>query len=324
MSKNLLSGLFDGQGGEGGGEENLSDLLRSVSTTGMPSISELVDSELVRMQKEGWSRDSYGGWMRGYHASFVVNSDCPRALMYHKVSDQAIEEFPPRTLRIFGNGNDVHSRIQSYLHRYLRGTWICARCHSVHNAHELYLDYLETYNHQEYERVSESTVSLSSEPEPVPEFCLTCDHEAFLYDEWRVIDLDTGLSGKADGILRLPEETEDIVLEIKSSNARSFGAMGPLTPLMLKYKKQIGLYMNALRISRGVILVENKNTQELAEYPVTLQELSQYIKPILSNMERVNHVLLGHAPEPRAVRVPECGHCPYFGNPCHPVREESI
>ena len=73
--------------------------------------------------------------------------------------------------------------------------------------------------------------------------------------------------GRADAIVSIDDEL--YVLEIKSANKYAFEKMDRPDPAHLK---QVQLYMHYFKIDRGIILVENKNDQELKEFTVHRDE----------------------------------------------------
>lgn len=87
-------------------------------------------------------------------------------------------------------------------------------------------------------------------------------------------DEDRLLWFSPDAILNV--EGEDMVIEIKGYKAETFDKMDENGPAPTDAWKQVNLYMHLLNLKHGLILVENKNTQELkvwcVEYDGTLAQ----------------------------------------------------
>ena len=83
-------------------------------------------------------------------------------------------------------------------------------------------------------------------------------------DREKVVKLDEPpISGRVDFILRHGEYGQ-VALELKSINARGFGALnkGPKPEHVI----QLQIYLNLLPMEKGVILYENKNDQQLKSF----------------------------------------------------------
>ena len=83
-------------------------------------------------------------------------------------------------------------------------------------------------------------------------------------DREKVVKLDEPpISGRVDFILRHGEFGQ-VALELKSINARGFGALnkGPKPEHVI----QLQIYLNLLPMEKGVILYENKNDQQLKSF----------------------------------------------------------
>jgi hypothetical protein len=77
---------------------------------------------------------------------------------------------------------------------------------------------------------------------------------------------DLSFSGTMDGILY-----DDSVLELKSINTNGFNQVQTFGPKVGHYM-QIACYMLATNRTKGVIIYEDKNTQEYSEHVVELKE----------------------------------------------------
>jgi len=86
--------------------------------------------------------------------------------------------------------------------------------------------------------------------------------------------------GRADAIVSI--DNEPYVLEIKSMNSYAFKRLEEPDKAHLK---QIQLYMHYFNIDKGIILVENKDNQELKEFVAgkdekILQEISANLREL--------------------------------------------
>ncbi len=114
--------------------------------------------------------------------------------------------------------------------------------------------------------------------------------------------------GRADAIVTIDNEL--YVLEIKSMNRYAFDKLEAPDPAHLK---QIQLYMHYFNINKGIILVENKDSQEMKEFIVTRDDriLNEIFISfgILKEMTQANTI----PPKPNFNRDEKwrCDYCPY-------------
>ena len=85
-----------------------------------------------------------------------------------------------------------------------------------------------------------------------------------------------------DAILEV--EGEKMIVEIKGYKAESFDKMDENGPAPADAHKQVNLYMHLLGLKHGLILVENKNTQELKVWCVEYDK--EMVQPYL---DRIYH-----------------------------------
>lgn len=78
---------------------------------------------------------------------------------------------------------------------------------------------------------------------------------------------DYGLSGTQDGIAY-----DDSVVELKSANSNSFNRVNTFGPLG-GHPFQVGTYVLTTGAEQGVLIYENKDTQEFKEFVLTRDEL---------------------------------------------------
>jgi CRISPR/Cas system-associated exonuclease Cas4 (RecB family) len=115
------------------------------------------------------------------------------------------------------------------------------------------------------------------------------------------------ISGRADAIVTL-DDGQLYVVDFKSIS--SFG-FRPLDQPKTDHIKQVQLYMHYFKIPRGILLYENKNTQELKEF--FLEYDPRLIKKLLGNFE----VLKGQIDKnivpaiPKDIEKWRCRYCQY-------------
>ena len=88
--------------------------------------------------------------------------------------------------------------------------------------------------------------------------------------------------GRADAIISI--ENKLYVVDIKSSNDFKFQKLGIPD---LAHIKQIQLYMHYFEILQGILIYENKNTQDLKEFLVEYD--SDFCKKIISEFEELKY-----------------------------------
>lgn len=111
--------------------------------------------------------------------------------------------------------------------------------------------------------------------------------------------------GRADVIINV--EGEPHVVEIKSINSVSFGKLMAPDP---DHYKQIQMYLHYFNIKKGILIYENKNTQDLKEFSVEYDE-----KTVKEVLERF-HILKAQIQNNTVPNVSEidpwrCTYCPY-------------
>ena len=73
------------------------------------------------------------------------------------------------------------------------------------------------------------------------------------------------ISGRTDFVIRLPNNKNDMLLELKSINNNGFGKLnGPKSEHLI----QLQLYLNILDVTEGIVLYENKDNQKLKEFHI--------------------------------------------------------
>lgn len=286
--------------------------------TKLPHVVAIIEVEqrLRQQRQKGFYGDAES-IMPGFHPSFISGTDCQAAYWY-SLGDHDRDDVEPKLQRIFDNGSDVHSRIQAYLAPRLVGTWRCRKCQATHGQQPAYMKFLREHAHNNpgYADEIAHTATESADPIPMPEQCVTCGRKTadefnplFVYKEWRIIDPETGIVGKTDGILVY--EGKYIPIEIKSANNRVCTGL-PRYNATIKYRKQFQLYIDRLLAQHpqlpftkgGVFIYENKDNQQLIELECWLDE--NVVGPIKQRCQKVLSEGRG-----RAVLNDDCRECPY-------------
>ncbi len=117
---------------------------------------------------------------------------------------------------------------------------------------------------------------------------------------------DQVFRGRADAIITL--DNESYVLEIKTMNKGAFQFSS--APQKAHYR-QIQLYMHYFNITKGIILIENKDTQELKEFLIEKDE--QEIKKIFEEFEILKKQIATDEVPMKPIDLEEwkCRYCPY-------------
>lgn len=192
-----------------------------------------------------------------FHPSDLSGAFCPRAWSLYNFHPDGyrIKEGsnPPRIKRVFGNGNGVHARIQGYFQRQgiLWGRYVNLRTGKEHVGF------------------------------PTPGM----NPDEWVYREIKIRHDEDNILGSNDGDLLF--DGDKIGLEIKSMNSESFKWLqGPKA----MHREQVLIYLHgkewmrrmkaqghlggfvdefdALPIKEFRVLYENKDNQELKEYPI--------------------------------------------------------
>lgn len=89
--------------------------------------------------------------------------------------------------------------------------------------------------------------------------------------EFKVFNDDPPIFGYGDGMLNW--ENEEIVLEIKTMNSEAFEYARIAGKPRASHVMQLLIYMKILKKAKGVLIYENKNTHDLAVFPIEVSEL---------------------------------------------------
>lgn len=125
------------------------------------------------------------------------------------------------------------------------------------------------------------------------------------------------IHGRADAIVSI--KGEPYVVEIKSVNTAKFRKDEP----DIDHIKQIQLYLYFFKIKKGILVYENKDTQELKEFPVSYNEnlVKELFSFFNSLKEKIDKNLV---PEiPKDIEDWRCEYCPYI-EACEKIQEVKI
>lgn len=297
---------------------NAFDALIGKPKANLPHLVPIIETEQVAIQRrsEGFYGDAES-IMDGFHPSFISGTTCQAAYHYNRSIENKFH-VDAKLQRIFDNGSDVHTRIQRYLSARLVGTWRCRKCQATHGQQPAYMAFLEktAATNPGYADELAHTATVSASPIAAPAQCARCERKAadefnplFVYKEWRIIDPETGIVGKTDGILAF--DGKYVPIEIKSANNRTCLTLAKTGP-SLKYKKQFNLYIDRLKAQHpdlpftdgGIFVYENKDTQQLIEIECWRDDA--IISPIL---ERCRKALTEGRGE--AILNDDCLNCGY-------------
>jgi CRISPR-associated protein Cas4 len=111
--------------------------------------------------------------------------------------------------------------------------------------------------------------------------------------------------GRADAIINI--DGEPYVVEIKSINSNSFFKLAAPDP---DHLKQLQLYLHYFKIKKGIVIYENKNTQELKEFSVEYSE--DLVKELLEKFHILKAQIESNiVPSVEEVVEWKCSYCPY-------------
>jgi len=164
-------------------------------------------------------------------------------------------------------------------------------------------------------------------PPKSAKFLKICDNGNGMHERWQNWFIESGilvakeyplkrpkyrLSGKIDAIILLDNLVSEMigelaVVEFKSANERNFKEMDTNNIPKAEYVEQIQLYLHFLSIPYGIIIVENKNTQDVLEFFIEYNE-KQSMK-LLSRIEYINKCVNEKKLPSRPFSSPKCYEC---------------
>jgi CRISPR-associated protein Cas4 len=123
------------------------------------------------------------------------------------------------------------------------------------------------------------------------------------------------IHGRADAIINVKGQL--YVLEIKSINSTKFRKDEP----DIDHVKQLQLYMFFFNIKKGIILYENKDTQDLKEFILDYDE--GLVKKLFADFNQLKEkVEKNVVPEiPEDIEDWRCEYCPYIES-CEKIQEQ--
>lgn len=92
------------------------------------------------------------------------------------------------------------------------------------------------------------------------------------------------ISGRIDAIISVNDVMA--IAELKSANSKTFESMRKSNSVDIKYLSQIQLYMHLTGFDLGVVVVENKDTQEILEFWTEYDE--EMAKGIIKKITTIN------------------------------------
>lgn len=131
-----------------------------------------------------------------------------------------------------------------------------------------------------------------------------------LIEAEKTIELDE-ISGRTDAWIKI--DGKDYLVELKSASQFSFDWMLKKNAPKKEHVEQLMLYLHLANIQKGIILVENKDNQQLLEFHISYDPFVA-----MDLIYRVNR-RIGFAKERKAPPIPqgktpacsECGYCSY-------------
>lgn len=114
------------------------------------------------------------------------------------------------------------------------------------------------------------------------------------------------IKGNADAIILKPYTKERHVAELKTINSQSFRAL--IKP-KFDHLIQVNLYMLLLNIFRGIVLYENKDTQEFKVYEVEYD--TDLITPLMERMVVAHGYFQVRRLPPMTEKIELCPSCPF-------------
>ncbi|MCS7134452.1 MAG: CRISPR-associated protein Cas4 [Candidatus Pacearchaeota archaeon] len=123
--------------------------------------------------------------------------------------------------------------------------------------------------------------------------------------------------GRADAIISI--KGEPYVVEIKSVNSAKFKKEKP-DPA---HVKQLQLYLYFFKMKKGILIYENKDTQELKEFVLDYDE--ETVREVFSEFNKLKELLEKNViPDiPKELEDWRCDYCPYIEE-CEKIEEEKL
>jgi len=114
------------------------------------------------------------------------------------------------------------------------------------------------------------------------------------------------ISGRADAIIDI--DGKPYVVEIKSSSQYKFANLDKPEP---DHMKQIQLYLHFFKIPQGILLYEDKNTQDLKEFPVEYDPflVQNVLRDFKTLKEQIDKNII--PPIPKDIEPWRCEYCEY-------------
>ena len=225
---------------------------------------------------------------------------CSRAIVYQMLGYKQAE-FEGRTLLIFENGNSMHNRIESILGQ--TGLLIAPEF---------------SFEKPEWRISGRSDAIIKNFlPHEPSNNIIKLLEPVFLTDEnGNTIRENNNKIKVEDRLIYEGPDNDVMIVELKSISDKSFGY---LKEGKLEHQLQLNLYMYLTGIRMGMLLYENKNTQEMKEYFVPYNV--DLAKIIVSQILYVNDFVNRKELPPREFERSDfqCRYCGYKDE-CWPVK----
>jgi hypothetical protein len=240
----------------------LQDLMRNVRNPDKFSLKKELDLWLETKFTDLATIDR--GHSGNLHASAI--SGCTRVEFYKRIDAPAVSvgKKDGKTQRIFDNGSAFHDRMQDYYKRMgiLWGNWSCHGCGGFGKNKKMVTVKKALFNagcRFKNCKQPKCPLKFKEEWEPGQEI-----HPYFKYKEpGFTIPAPYRISGYTDGII-IPNG-DKIVIELKSIRDDRYRQ---LTEPEEYHQHQTQIYLEGFKVEKGIVQYENKNTQEIKEYPV--------------------------------------------------------
>lgn len=247
----------------------------------LPEKNELSEGMLFEKFDEMYVKwNESKGTREGLHASSVLQDEAEFCFREHILALDFLpspRQIPVKTLRKFWHGWILHEKWQALFNEEM--------------SEEQFVDWMKRF----------STV-FEPNAEEMEAFYAFVHHDMVEKEKWRklfaqqkrmALEVETshyarqwGLSFTPDAIIHL--FGQPFIVEIKGYRASAYEHMMEIEDYMddADFKKaalQANLYMHLLKINRGIILIENKNTQE---YFLSLREYSEeLVAPYIERLD---------------------------------------
>lgn len=302
-------------------------------------IKNLIDKYLLYKNRSGPPRGH-----KKFHPSAWGN--CLRLMQYQRYDEMGFlpekaekREPMPRLCRIWGTGHSMHDRWREYFEDIgiLRGYWKCANpfCAFTDGHGKTHPVDMQEFNKHKKHYLSRRRVHGMDNLQGCfrPAKCL-CGYSEFTYEETDVINEKLNFSGHADMIIDFTQADftkydirdavipdKPVVVDMKTIKADKFEELNEDGLPHHYYMVQLMIYANVLDCAYGILIYENKNTQETKSFKIerSSDELFPEVVRQANEMNAMMNVLdengnvvhLLPPPRPLTKKSEECSWCQY-------------